>query len=56
MGDRNAKVGRDNSGSKSVGKFTVGTTNASGERLINLIEGKNLKLVASFFKMKPPKK
>lgn len=49
MGDFNAKVGRNLSQAKEVGKYGLGETNERGERLIEFAMGNNLYIANTFF-------
>lgn len=50
MGDWNAKLGTDTAPCANVGKYRVGCTNVSGERLLNFLVNTNTKLNETFFK------
>lgn len=56
MGDFNAKVGKQNYVTKSVGKFASELGNARGDRLVEFAEGMNLFIMNSFYKKKKNRK
>jgi len=56
MGDWNGKIGRNNPGNVSVGKYVIGIRNEAGERILELANTNNLKVANTFLKKRPEKK
>ncbi len=56
MGDWNSKVGKDDGGSRNVGRFGLGTRNERVANLVELAPANNLKTANTFFKKQGKRK
>ena len=56
IGDFNAKVGKQETGEKAIGKFGLGVRNNRGQMLMEFAARKNLKIMNTFFQKKESRK